>query len=338
MASANFQNMLSVRKFNNPMFANALSDLQLKKLATTARSERAWLDIDKGELLAPVLVPRQIGSAGYRAAQSLIVDTLSGLGYAISWDNFTASTPVGDVAMSNIIATKNPAAARRLVLSAHYESKIMHGGEFVGATDSAVPVALMLDIAKGLAEKLDQKKSDDITLQLVFFDGEEAYENWTQQDSIYGSRHLASFWQHNPDPATAAALRGAVDHKPELERVDLMVLLDLIGASNNEFVPLQQPTAGLFKQLGALESRLHDAKFISKTYMNTRAPAGAGYIDDDHRPFVERNVPVMHLISVPFPKVWHTLHDDGKALDPVVIEDMSLILRSFVASYLRLSV
>ncbi|KAI8320460.1 hypothetical protein GQ54DRAFT_312671 [Martensiomyces pterosporus] len=157
-------------------------------------------------------------------------------------------------------------------------------------------------------------------------------------DSIYGSRHLASFWQHNPDPATAAALRGAVDHKPELERVDLMVLLDLIGASNNEFVPLQQPTAGLFKQLGTLESRLHDAKFISKTYMNTRAPAGAGYIDDDHRPFVERNVPVMHLISVPFPKVWHTLHDDGKALDPVVIEDMSLILRSFVASYLRLSV
>ncbi|KAJ1962851.1 hypothetical protein GGI12_002399 [Dipsacomyces acuminosporus] len=339
MASANLQNTVSLRSFSNAKFASTLSDLQLKKLASTARKERGWLDIDKGELLAPVLVPRQIGSAGYKATQNLIVDTLSGLGYTISWDNFTASTPVGDVAMSNIIAIKNPAARGRLVLSAHYESKIVPGGEFVGATDSAVPVALMLDIAKGLAGEIDERHEDnDITLQLVFFDGEEAFENWTHKDSIYGSRHLAEFWHANPDPATAAALKSAVDHKPELERVELMVLLDLIGASDNAFTALQLPTAKLFKQLSVLENRLHDAKYISRTYMNTRVPAGMNYVDDDHRPFVERDVPVLHLISTPFPKVWHSLQDDAKALDPKVIQDMSLLLRSFVASYLRLSV
>jgi glutaminyl-peptide cyclotransferase len=28
----------------------------------------------------------------------------------------------------------------------------------------------------------------------VFFDGEEAFENWTRTDSLYGSRHLAQKW------------------------------------------------------------------------------------------------------------------------------------------------
>jgi len=28
-------------------------------------------------------------------------------------------------------------------------------------------------------------------LQLIFFDGEEAFVDWTETDSLYGSRHLA---------------------------------------------------------------------------------------------------------------------------------------------------
>jgi len=30
-----------------------------------------------------------------------------------------------------------------------------------------------------------------VTIQLVFFDGEEAFVRWTDADSLYGSRHLA---------------------------------------------------------------------------------------------------------------------------------------------------
>jgi len=36
-----------------------------------------------------------------------------------------------------------------------------------------------------------QSKNSDVTLQLVFFDGEEALVHWTDTDSLYGSRHLA---------------------------------------------------------------------------------------------------------------------------------------------------
>ena len=31
----------------------------------------------------------------------------------------------------------------------------------------------------------------EVGLQLVFFDGEEAFRSWTATDSIYGARHLA---------------------------------------------------------------------------------------------------------------------------------------------------
>ena len=35
----------------------------------------------------------------------------------------------------------------------------------------------------------------EVTIQFVFFDGEEAFKRWTSTDSIYGSRHLAKAWE-----------------------------------------------------------------------------------------------------------------------------------------------
>ena len=61
----------------------------------------------------------------------------------------------------------------------------------------------MLDLAEALNKLLDERKErweageeddEDIaetTLQLVFFDGEEAFKDWTATDSVYGAR-----WVH----------------------------------------------------------------------------------------------------------------------------------------------
>ena len=35
---------------------------------------------------------------------------------------------------------------------------------------------------------------------MVFFDGEEAFVNWTRTDSLYGARHLAEKWSNTPHP------------------------------------------------------------------------------------------------------------------------------------------
>lgn len=74
--------------------------------------------------------------------------------------------------------------------------------QFLGATDSAMPCAMMLDLAETLNPFLDKRKErsnqddddddDDgvggVTLQFVFFDGEEAFKEWSDTDSIYGAR------------------------------------------------------------------------------------------------------------------------------------------------------
>lgn len=39
-----------------------------------------------------------------------------------------------------------------------------------------------------LRQGFDEEEAGETTLQLVFFDGEEAFRSWSDTDSIYGSR------------------------------------------------------------------------------------------------------------------------------------------------------
>lgn len=121
---------------------------------------------------------------------------MSSLGWYVETDKFTNSTPNrGDVEFENIIATLNPAAERYLTIACHYDSKYMTKFEFVGATDSAVPCAIMMNLASTLQTYYKPLMDTDLSLQFIFFDGEEAFENWSPTDSIYGSRHLAAKWE-----------------------------------------------------------------------------------------------------------------------------------------------
>lgn len=55
--------------------------------------------------------------------RNYIVSTLKALNWHIELDEFTDSTPIGPKRFTNIIATKDPNASRRVVLSAHFDSK-----------------------------------------------------------------------------------------------------------------------------------------------------------------------------------------------------------------------
>ena len=48
------------------------------------------------------------------------------------------------------------------------------------------------------------------------------------------------------------------------------------------------------------------------------------------------DLPVLHLISTPFPKVWHKMADNEKALNYDVIDNFLRIFRVFVSNYLDL--
>ena len=82
--------------------------------------------------------------------------------WQVELDSFDDNTPYGNKSFHNIVATLDPEAPRRLTLACHYDSKFFptrrDGREFIGATDSAVPCAMLLDLVRVLDDKLANRK------------------------------------------------------------------------------------------------------------------------------------------------------------------------------------
>lgn len=78
---------------------------------------------------------------------------MKNLGWKIEEDTFEDDTPFGRKKFTNVIATQDVNRARRIVLACHYDSKdfkTMEGQDFIGATDSAVPCAILIETVKQL--------------------------------------------------------------------------------------------------------------------------------------------------------------------------------------------
>lgn len=315
------------------------------------------LDIHDGSLLTPLLVPRVSGTQG----ATDVLNWMSGYlqhnltGWKVEEDRFTAKTPLAEVEFVNLIATMDPPGfvdgeVQRLVLAAHYDSKMSPPG-FIGATDSSVPCAILLYLASMLSERLplfweEQYWTSLETLeertprgiQLIFFDGEEAVLDWTDTDSIYGARHLAARWDtehYSPSPTYAR-------RRSKLDSIDLFVLLDLLGAPTTKISSFFSTTHWAYEHLAWIEEVLRKTH-LTQTVQSEHIFAGyrhqfeyAGKIGDDHVPFMDRGVEVLHIIPIPFPEVWHTAEDDGAHLDQSSINDLALIFSAFAAQYMEL--
>lgn len=321
-----------LKVFHQP---STLSSEDLKAVLAHTDLARMW-----STDLQPMLITRYPGSPGSEAVQKQIKSTLNGLqaGWDVNEDSFHAQTPYGPTPFTNIIATLNPSARRRLVLACHFDSKYYprqwHGREFQGATDSAVPCAMMLELARALDLELKSLKeaNPDLTLQLIFFDGEEAFFQWSDTDSLYGSRHLAEKMSVTPHPPGS---RDSV----ELHSIDLFVLLDLIGGPSPRFGNQFQNTGKWLSRLQNIERRLHNLGELVEhpnevQYFWPRLPVGP--IQDDHIPFLQRGVSILHLIPSPFPSVWHTFDDNEQNLDRPTIQNLNKILQIFTLEYLNM--
>ncbi|PAV86088.1 hypothetical protein WR25_24420 [Diploscapter pachys] len=287
------------------------------------------------EILKPTLVPRVVGTQQHRQVAEYYRNFLFNLGFHTEWDEFTDNTPHGPQTFRNLIATYDEHAPRRFVLACHYDSKILPGQTMIAATDSAVPCAMMLDIALTLVPYMYKRVAQNVGLQLIFFDGEEAFVNWSDQDSTYGSRHLAKKWEAKWYPSTSGS---NFELSREIDRIDVLMLLDLLGEAN----PTISNTAGLganhlFTKLAELEQKLRGLGCTKTPYNIFNSRISYSAVEDDHIPFMQRGVPILHLIPVPFPKVWHTAADNERALDYNTIDHLTAVLRVFVAKYLGIA-
>ncbi|XP_014230330.1 glutaminyl-peptide cyclotransferase-like isoform X1 [Trichogramma pretiosum] len=311
--------------------ASPLSQAQMYKLATL--SDHEHMD----EVLDNICIPRVVASPGHQKVKQYIKSRMRELGWTVESDHFEEHTPLfGKLHFENIVAKWNPNAERYLTLACHYDSKYEKNYEFVGATDSAVPCMQLINLAKVMQEQLNAaKQNDEVSLMLLFFDGEEAFKSWGPKDSIYGARHLADKWHK-----TRYIYREESEIS-DLDRMDMLVLLDLLGAPKPIFYNYFNNTLKWYSLLSEAEDYLASANLLQnydkreKYFQKYTFPAG---IEDDHIPFLRKNVPILHLIPYPFPDFWHTEGDNRSAVDMATVENLNKILRIFVASYLNLPV
>lgn len=155
------------------------SELSQNKLwssiATSMSFGPLWRDLDE------ILVVRPVGTPALRAVEDYISKAMEKSGWTVTHDRFSGSTPLGTKDFSNIISSRNPDVKKnRVVFAAHYDSKYFPDpNNFVGATDSAVPCAILLDLGRIIS-----RLAPELAVDIVFFDGEEAIRDWTATDSL----------------------------------------------------------------------------------------------------------------------------------------------------------
>jgi len=125
----------------------------------------------------------------------------------------------------------------------------------------------------------------------------------------------------------------------QIDAMDMFVLLDLIGHKNIQFSNFYDRTTGKYY------NRLHDIEIaLIRSYNNPNAQKRSifssnipySHIEDDHIPFLNYDVPILHLIATPFPPTWHTPNDNEANLDFPSITHIRNIMKIFVIEYLHL--
>jgi len=237
--------------------------------------------------------PRPAGSEPLAKTRAYILEALQKAGWEVEQQKFTDETPRGPIVFINLIARfpatpGKPAATdtQQVIVASHYDTKLFDTIKFVGASDGASSTGALMEMARVLA--LDPAMAKKV--ELVFFDGEEAVEQFTTTDGLYGSRYYAR------------QLRLSKRN----EQFKFGILWDMIGKKNVTItLPPDSPAElakGIFEASDALKLRDHF------TYLDRD-------LLDDHVPLNEAHIPTIDLIDFDY-MYWHTADDLLDKLSP----------------------
>ncbi len=227
--------------------------------------------------------PRYNGSPGLAKAQDFLRRFFAK--DQLQEDTFTSSTPAGPQLMHNFIVRYPGKRDGVIVLATHYETNYwLRDIPFVGANDGGATTGLLMQIANDLRAHPPQGMS----VWLVFFDGEESVgPQWSDSDSLYGSRHLAAKWQADGT----------------LAKIKAFLLTDMIGDKDLDIQRDSNSTPALADTL----KKAADLEGYGQYFFKTRIA-----VEDDHLPFVKRGVPCVDIIDIDYgPKdsYHHTAQD-----------------------------
>jgi glutaminyl-peptide cyclotransferase len=266
--------------------------------ASHAAETKIWQEISGEKAFAHVqrLVdfgPRPSGSEAIEKSRHYIEDQLRRSGWQVKRQVFIDDTPRGKVQFVNLIAQfpGQGNAAPSFLLCSHYDTKTFDAIKFVGANDAGSSTGLLLELARVIG----QHPNLAAKIELVFFDGEEAYDRFSETDGLYGSRYFARQLQGS----SAKQFRGGI-------------LFDMVGdRSLDVTLPVDSPPE-IAKDIFAAAEALKLRNYF--TYLDRE-------MIDDHSPLNAIGIPTIDVIDFDYPW-WHT---EGDTIDKISPKSLQIV-------------
>jgi len=213
---------------------------------------------------------RPIGSENHKKLEQYILGHLKG--DEVEDDSFIADTVEGKFPVRNIIAKYSGTKDGIIVIAGHYDTNYpLRNTAFVGANDAGSSTAVLLEFANHLRGK----KRAGYSVWLLWTDGEEAVKEWSDTDSVYGTRHLAARWQKDGT----------------IKKIKAFLLADMIGDADLNIERESNSAPWLEDLVYQAATKLgYQSHFYSRTLD----------IQDDHLPFVKLGVPSADIIDLDY--------------------------------------
>jgi glutaminyl-peptide cyclotransferase len=264
--------------------------------------------------------PRIVGTEGAKNVKTYIIAQFKKYGADIIEQPFSVKTFDGKThAATNIIARCNLQATKRVLLSAHWDSRPFADSReetdpahrnkpILGADDSGSAVAMLIEMTR----QLQATPLNNVGVDIVLFDAED-YGDTTkpktqaQQDAQSSTWGLGSqYWSATPHVSGYKAAYG--------------INLDMAGAANARFP----------KELYSVN---HAASVVEKVWRVGRFhgfgnyfldETGGSELTDDHV-YVNKlaKIPMIDIINWSengFGKYWHTHNDNMSAIDKATLK------------------
>jgi glutaminyl-peptide cyclotransferase len=273
-----------------------------------ARQPKIWEEFSGEKAFAHVqrlvdLGPRPPGSEAIEKSRDYIEDQLRRSGWQVTRQPFSDDTPRGKVQFVNLIAkfATQGNAASSFLLCSHYDTKTFDTIRFVGANDGGSSTGLLLELARVIA----QHPNLAAKIELVFFDGEEAYEHFSDKDGLYGSRYFARQLQGG-----AKQFRGGI-------------LFDMVGDRSLDITLPADSPAEMARDIFAAAEALKLRSYF--TYLDRE-------MTDDHTPLNAIGIPMIDVIDFDYPW-WHTADDTIDKISPRSLQIVGTVALYYLSEF-----
>lgn len=259
--------------------------------------------------------PRVPGTPAHSQCASWLESKLKQYTDNVQVQAFRARAYNGEVLRGkNIIASFRPENRKRILLSAHWDSRpyadhdpdaAKHKTPIDGANDGASGVGVLIEMARNFSRQLP-----GIGIDIIFFDLED-YGPPQGQQNVSGEDYWglgSQFWSNNPHKANYRARYG--------------ILLDMVGVKNATFLKegfsMVYAPSKVKKVWDAARDMGYDDYFLDER---------GGYITDDHY-YVNKiiNIPTINIIHLDNESVngsffehWHTVNDNLENVDKTTL-------------------